>query len=177
MRATKPGMAAAHFSEALAYILMEEGGFVDDPRDRGGATNKGVTQAVYDAWRRESGEPQQSVRLINVSEVKAIYRRNYWAPVRGDDLPRGLDYAVFDFAINSGPSRAARFLQVAVGAVADGIIGPRTIEAIGNPLAAIDALCDRRQAYLEGLSDFASFGDGWTARVIRVRDRAKAMAA
>lgn len=169
-------MSATNFAKSLAYVLQEEGGFVNDPRDPGGATNKGVTQAVYDDWRHRHAKPKQSVKNIADDEVSAIYRSNYWAAIRGDDLPAGLDYAVFDFAVNSGTGRAARFLQACVGAVPDGVIGPRTIGEIGDAALVANELCNRREAFLEGLPTYKTFGRGWSARVARVRQRAGEMA-
>lgn len=170
-------MTIANYAASLAAVLAHEGGFVNDPRDNGGATNKGVTQAVYDAWRRSHGAGEQSVRMISDQEVGGIYRMLYWARVRGDDLPAGVDYAVFDFAVNSGVNRASRYLQMVVGAKADGVIGPATIAAIHNPTATIGALCDKRLAFLRGLDDFDHFGKGWTARVNGVAAKAKGMTA
>ncbi len=168
-----------NFPLSLAAVLIHEGGYVDDPQDPGGATNKGVTQAVYDDWRVGEGLARRSVRFINDYEVGAIYRRRYWGAVRGDDLPPGVDYCVFDFAVNSGVNRASRYLQRAAGVVDDGRIGPATLAAVkAKPAAAlIAAVCDARQAFLEQLPTFARFGRGWTARVAEVRAKATEMTA
>lgn len=166
-----------NYQNCLNLVLIHEGGFVNDPRDNGGATNKGVTQAVYDAWRVSHGLEARSVKFINDAELGGIYGLNYWARIRGDDLPAGVDYAVFDFAVNSGVNRASRYLQMVIGVAADGKIGPATIAAIRNPLAAIGALCDKRLAFLRGLDDFDHFGKGWTSRVNDVAAKAKGMAA
>ena len=136
---------------------------------------KGVTQAVYDDWRARRGLKKQSVINIDRTELEAIYRAGYWAMTRGDDLPSGIDYAVFDFAVNSGAGRAARFLQACVDVPQDGSIGPKTLAAVEHATGVIDELCDRRQSFLESLPTFPTFGRGWTARVKRVRDRAKEM--
>lgn len=171
-------MSAANFNAALAAVLIHEGGFVLNPHDPGGATCKGVTQAVYDDWRGQRGETKHSVRDIAQCEVEAIYRKRYWDAIRGDDLPSGVDYCVFDFAVNSGTNRAARMLQRAVGAIEDGQIGPVTVRAAGKQpaKALIDRICDLRQSFLQGLSTFKFFGKGWTRRVAEVRERAKGMA-
>jgi len=165
-----------NFEAALAAVLVHEGGYVNHPRDPGGATNKGVTQGVYDDWRVRHGKPKQSVRLITSEEIGAIYKRDYWDRVRGDDLPSGVDYAVFDFAVNSGVSRASRYLQAAVGTPQDGVIGPQTIGAIKDAKATVKAVCDKRMAFLRGLGTFNTFGRGWTRRVNDVAAKAGAMA-
>ena len=168
----------ANFDPSLRRVLQHEGGYVNDPRDPGGATNKGVTQAVYDDWRASTGKPKQSVRSITADEIGAIYRKLYWDKVRGDDLPAGVDYAVFDFAVNSGVNRAARFLQRVVGAAEDGAIGPKTIAAAKAVPAAriIDSISAERLHFLRGLGTFATFGNGWTRRVVEAQQAAKAMA-
>jgi lysozyme family protein len=166
------------FGSALAAVLVHEGGYVNDPQDPGGATNRGVTQKVYDNWRSGRGLPHRSVRDIEDVEIEAIYRKLYWDAVKGDELPSGLDYCLFDFAVNSGPGRAARFLQTAVGVATDGKIGPGTLTAVAahDAVSVIRAVCAARLDFLQGLSTFARFGRGWTARVNEVRTRAEAMA-
>lgn len=163
------------FTRSLPLILAHEGGYVNHPRDPGGATNKGVTQATYDGWRSRQKLANQSVRNITAAEVSAIYRRDYWDKVKGDELPEGVGYAVFDFAVNSGPSRAARFLQKIVGVAQDGMIGPATVAATNALPAAtvIDRLCDDRMAFLRSLDTFSTFGKGWARRVTDVRAKAK----
>lgn len=168
-----------NFAQSLAYVLAHEGGYVNNPYDKGGPTNRGITQRVYDDWQRSKGLKVRTVRLIETGEVTEIYRVQYWRPCRCDDLPSGVDYATFDFAINSGTGRACRFLQDVAGVAVDGKIGPRTLAAINAipPKMLIDALCDARLDYLKHLEDFDSFGHGWDTRVKEVRAQAKAMAA
>lgn len=167
-----------NFGPALALVLQHEGGFVHHKLDPGGATNRGVTQAVYDDWRVTHGMTKQSVKNITDAEVMAIYKARYWDVVKGDALPIGVDYCVFDFAVNSGTHRAARYLQEAVGADVDGIIGPASLAAVEaeNPSNLIDAVCNARLAFLQRLPTFDTFGKGWTRRVSDVRAKAKAMA-
>lgn len=169
-------MTYANFEKSLAYVLEHEGGFSNHPRDPGGATMKGVTQAVYDSYRKMRGRGQQSVKFISDDELRAIYKFQYWDRVQGDLLPAGLDYAVFDFAVNSGVSRASKYLQAVVGTAQDGQIGARTIAAIDSPVRVINALCDRRMAFLRNLRTFLTFGRGWTRRVKGVRAHALEMA-
>lgn len=170
-------MAQGNFANALPLILEHEGEYVNHPRDPGGATNKGVTQRVYDEYRRKRNEPLRSVKHIEMVEVGDIYKHQYWDTVKGDELPAGVDYCVCDFAINSGPRRAIKFLQKAVSAVPDGVIGPATLAAVkaANPAILINAICTARQRYLESLDTFAVFGKGWTTRVAGVEVHAKAM--
>lgn len=165
----------ANFEKALALVLEHEGGYVNHPRDPGGATNKGVTQAVYDAYRKNKGQAKQSVRLLTDAELRAIYKFQYWDRVQGDLLPSGVDYAVFDFAVNSGVGRASKYLQAVVGVAQDGQIGARTIAAITSTAYTINKLCDRRMGFLRALKIFPTFGRGWTRRVDGVRKDALAM--
>lgn len=168
----------SNFAPSLALVLQHEGGFVDDKYDPGGRTNKGITQAVYDDWRSGENLPKRDVKLLNDYEVGAIYKRRYWDAVKGDQLPFGVDYCVFDFAVNSGANRAARYLQRAMGLVEDGQIGPLTIAAAASepPGSLIEKVCVSRLNFLKQLKVFDRFGRGWTTRVEDVATRAKAMA-
>jgi len=171
-------MTASSFDEALLRVLVHEGGWADHPGDPGGATMKGVTQRVYDGWRSRRGVARRSVRAITKAELAALYRVQYWDAVRGDDLPGGLDYCVFDAAVNSGPGQAAKWLQRAVGVTADGQIGEATLAALQGRAVAdvIEATCDRRLAMLRGLRTWKTFGAGWSRRVGEVRAGARRMA-
>ena len=167
------------FDDALALVLAEEGGRVNNPRDPGGRTNKGVTQAVYTSWRITNGLPSRSVYLITSAEVAAIYRHQYADHIRFDDLPSGVGYAVFDEAVNSGPVEAAKRLQAAVGCTPDGAIGLLTLAAVRKRTdrgALIDRLCDGRLGFMRRLKAWFTFGKGWTNRVEFVRSHALKMA-
>jgi lysozyme family protein len=118
-------MPSEGFQASLPFVLRWEGGFVDHPKDPGGRTNKGVTQRVYDDWRRRQGLPQRDVKAIEEAEVQQIYESGYWIPPRCDLLGRQLDLVQFDTAVNMGPGRAVRLLQAAVGAGIDGDFGSR----------------------------------------------------
>jgi lysozyme family protein len=161
-----------NYPACLQAVLRYEGGKVDDPRDPGGRTAFGVTQNTYNAWRSRKGLPMQDVFKISQDEVAAIYKQDYWDKIRGDDLPDGLDLATFDFAVNSGVSRAAKYLQSIVGVTQDGVIGPATILACKTYLA--NKLTDKRLGFLKGLPTWAAFGRGWANRVndvyAKVRD-------
>ena len=167
------------YDEALRLVLAQEGGRVDDPRDPGGRTNFGVTQSTYDAWRQRRHQLRRSVFGIEPSEVAAIYRHDYAEPLRFDDLPPGVGYAVLDAGINSGVSRAARWLEVAVGCGPDGRIGVACLAAcrMADPARLIDAVCDARLGLMRHLPTWAHFGAGWTRRVAFVRKQAHALAA
>lgn len=156
-----------NFAKALAQVLKYEGYYSDHPKDPGGATMRGVTQAVYDAWRKTAKQPTQSVRYISDLEIAAIYREQYWNKISGDDLPDGIDFAVFDFAVNSGVSRAARTLQGVVGTKQDGQIGPATLQATKTYVAM--AVTNKRLAFMQSLSIWSTFGKGWSARIADVK--------
>lgn len=165
-------MSTANFDQSLKLVLCHEGGFVNNPKDPGGATNKGVTQAVYNAYNRNAGLPSQSVRLINDAEVHSIYESRYWKLVSADKLPAGIDYALFDYAVNSGPGKAVRDLQrtlVALGHAipVDGMIGDDTVTAVenSNQVELIENLCQRRLAFMRSLKTWGTFGKGWKRRV------------
>lgn len=167
-----------NFLTSLNMVLQSEGGFVNNPHDPGGATNKGITQAVYDDWRKSQELPAQSVKNASPLETSLIYGKLYWLPIRGDDLPSGVDYATFDMAVNSGVNRASRFLQRAVGVTEDGVIGPQTIAACKAvpPKNIINSLCAERVAFLKTCLGFPEFGRGWIARVTSVQTQAERMA-
>ena len=120
----------SRFDQCLKFVLEREGGYVCNSSDRGGATNHGVTQSVYDDYRVRAGRNRQPVIGIDAAEIADIYRLRYWKAVHADKLPRPVDLAVFDAAVNHGPRQAILFLQRAVGADDDGVIGPQTIAAV-----------------------------------------------
>jgi lysozyme family protein len=165
-----------NLENSMRWMLAHEGGFVNHPKDPGGATNFGVTQRVYDSYRKRKGLSQRSVRAIEPDEVAEIYKAQYWDAVRADELPDGVDYAVFDYAVNSGPGRSARDLQRELGVNVDGIIGFQTLAAAqaADPFDLIERLCNRRMRFLRSLKHWPTFGRGWTARVMGVKDGAQA---
>jgi len=159
-----------NFTEALEHVLKHEGGFVNHPKDPAGITNLGVTIAVWEEWvGRESSEKE--MRSLTPEMVAPLYKQKYWDRVKADDLPSGVNYAVFDAGVNSGTGRAAKWLQEAVGAVADGAIGEKTLAKVKahNADALVNAYCDNRLNFLKGLKTFDTFGKGWTRRVEEVR--------
>lgn len=166
-----------NFERCLAITLAHEGGWADHPKDPGGATMNGVTIGTYAQFKGRK-VTKDELRNISDADLRAIYRRNYWNKVRGDDLPAGLDLVAFDGAVNSGPSRGARWLQHGVGALPDGKIGPETVRAatITNAVQAVGRACDARLSFLRSLKTWATFGKGWSSRVEDIRAKAVVMA-
>lgn len=166
-------MATGNFEKALREILRHEGGYVNHPKDPGGITNLGVTKAVYDAWIRRSATVVE-MKGLTPALVAPLYRINYWNKVKGDALPVGLDLCVFDFAVNAGPSRAVKYLQMLVNVKQDGVLGPMTIDkvnkyvqTVGNDTAA-RKYQELRRGYYKKLKTFSTFGKGWLRRVDEV---------
>jgi lysozyme family protein len=167
----------SNFKSALDHVLESEGGFVNHPKDPGGMTNLGCTKAVWEEYVGHQVS-ETDMRALTPELVAPLYKRKYWDKVAGDELPSGLDYAVFDAAINSGPGRAAKWLQEVAGVTVDGAIGKGTLAAV----AAIDKqeliakYNDKRLQFLEALPTFATFGKGWTRRVSEVQSAASKLA-
>lgn len=166
-----------NFNRALPKFLAHEGGFVNHPNDPGGATNMGVTIANFRRYVKRGGTVDD-LKNITKEQVATVFKRHYWDKVRGDDLPSGVDYCVADFAINSGPSRAAKYLQWAVGVTQDGVIGPKTLAAVNkaDARAIIKFVCDERLAFMKRIKNrktgkrlWDTFGKGWQRRVDEVR--------
>jgi len=166
-----------NWDKCFDLVIVNEGGYVDNPADPGGATNWGCTKAV---WEQYIGHEvsKEDIRNLTKEDVKPLYKRNYWDAIHGDALPSGLDYCLFDCAINSGVGRAAKFIQEIVGVFADGAIGNNTVTAINqmNTVTMINEFSDKRQAFLESLKNFPVFGKGWTKRVTEVRIKSLEMA-
>jgi lysozyme family protein len=153
----------------LGLTFEVEGGFVNHPADPGKATNMGITQKTLSDWRGEEVGPEDVVQL-DKTEATNIYLARYWQAVRGDQLPSGLDVYCADFAVGSGPARAAKILQKLVGAEADSFIGPLTLEAIRkrDPLQLLLDYHAARMEFLLSLKTWDTFGRGWTNRCTRV---------
>jgi lysozyme family protein len=162
----------SEFQRSLAKVLVHEGGFVHHAKDPGGATNQGVIQRTYDAFRDNLGVPRQSVKLLSAQERDMIYRQRYWNLIKGDQLPAGVSYVVFDGAVNSGVSQSVKWLQRALGVKADGVVGPATIAAaqnFGDHDLLIERIIERRFAFLKALKTWPTFGRGWTSRLNGVK--------
>ena len=156
----------SNYDKCLETILHHEGGYVNHPKDPGGETNLGVTKRVY-----EEHGGTKDMKDLTVEDVAPIYKKGYWDKMKGDDLPGGLDLCVFDFGVNAGPGRAAKFLQQMIGTTVDGGIGPNTLAKLEEYVRengeheSVKKYQEMRQKYYEGLSTFSTFGKGWTRRV------------
>ena len=163
----------SNFESALEIILEHEGGYVNHPKDPGGETNLGVTKRVYEDFGGE-----KEMKDLTQEDVEPIYQENYWDKCKCDDLPEGLDLCVFDFGVNAGPGRAAKYLQTLIGTVADGGIGPNTLKTLSSyvdthgVVKTVEQYQANRQEYYEGLSTFDTFGRGWTRRVEETTEKA-----
>ena len=166
----------ANYDKCLETILHHEGGYVNHPKDPGGETNLGVTKRVY-----EEHGGTKDMKDLTVEDVAPIYKSGYWDKMKGDSLPNGLDLCVFDFGVNAGPGRAAKYLQTMIGSTPDGGIGPMTLKAVSEYVEehglvkAIENYQDARQSYYEKLSTFDTFGRGWTRRVDETTQLAKTL--
>lgn len=173
----------ATFAKAMPALLVHEGGYSNHPKDPGGATMWGVTQRVYDNYRKSKKQKPQPVKQINPAERDAIYRNLYWGPIKGDQLPAGIDYTVFDGAVNSGNSQSIKWLQRALGnaynGTIDGVMGVLTLAAVlanNDHDALIARIIERRTAFLKALKTWKTFGKGWMNRVNQVKKLGQAWA-
>lgn len=159
----------ANFDACMAEVFKYEGGYVNDPHDPGGETNMGISKRSY---------PKENIRGMTRARAAQIYRRDFWDKLRCDELPDGLDLVAFDAAVNSGPSRGAKWLQQALGVAADGKVGMATIGAAKNtyaPAAVMRAIGFRR-AFLKTLPTWERYKNGWNKRLDSVEAVASAMA-
>ncbi|RWF74504.1 MAG: hypothetical protein EOQ34_05085 [Mesorhizobium sp.] len=168
-------MASGNLAACLKTVLAYEGGWSDNPKDPGGATMKGITLATF--RRYKPGATKTQLRNIAQSDVEHIYGVGFWDPIRGNDLPFGVDLATMDYGVNSGPSRAVKDLQRVVGAAVDGQMGPGTLKAVilADNKATIQKLCARRLSFMQGLKIWKTFKRGWSRRVADVEAKAVAM--
>jgi len=167
-----------NFDSALKMILKSEGGFVNHKLDPGGRTNLGVTQRVWEEW---VGHPvdEKAMRALTPEVVGPMYKKKYWDAVKADDLPDGLDYLMFDFAVNAGPGRAIKTMQKAIGATPDGAIGPKTMAALkaANQSELVAKFSAEKEAFYRSLPTFGTFGKGWLRRVAEAKTHAETMLA
>ena len=161
-----------NFMKCLEMLLEHEGGFTADPRDEGnkgdghgnqGSTNLGVTSHVWAEWTGQPA-PMEVMKTLTPEIIGPLYKKKYWDAVRGDDLVSGLDWACFDWCVNSGSRQPAQALQRIVSAKPDGKIGPKTLQKIADNDSAmlVEKLHDSRQKFYESLRTFPTFGRGWT---------------
>lgn len=166
-------MARETLPVALKLMFGHEGGYVNVASDRGGPTKYGITHRTLAAHRGKASVTADQVRAMSIEEATDIYRRSYWGQSGGDVLPPGLDYAAFDFGVNSGPARAVKALQEVLGVRVDGHIGEETLKAArgypGGVATLIRDYCAARMRFLRSLTNpktgFPVNGRGWTIRV------------
>ena len=169
-------MAASNWKKSFELMLASEGGYVNHPSDPGGMTNLGVTKRVWEEWvGRESNEKE--MRSLTPEMVEPLYKRKFWDACKCDDMPSGIDYLVFDFAVNAGVGRSAKILQTAVGVPADGGIGPITLAAVKaqDPTELVQKFSDAKEAFYRSLNTFETFGKGWLNRVAAVKIKANTL--
>ncbi|WP_295408780.1 glycosyl hydrolase 108 family protein [uncultured Thiocystis sp.] len=159
----------SRFHRCIDFVLLEEGGLVNHPKDPGKLTKFGISQRSY---------PRLDIRRLTVADAKAIYQRDFWDRIRGDALPVGLDLVVLDMAVNAGAVRAVQLLQQLCGVDDDGLIGSLTLAAIQDRPSAdlIESYSRLRLTYYRSLKHWPTFGEGWEARVQRSRQMALALA-
>lgn len=150
------------FDQAFDRLIGHEGGYSNHAADPGGATMWGVTEKVARAHGYRG-----DMRHFPREDAKRIYRASYWDAVRADQLPAAVRFHVFDAAVNSGVKQAVIWLQTAVGATADGIVGPRTIAAASKADAArvVAVYSGLRLRFMADLGTWSSFGRGWARRI------------
>ena len=169
-------MSNENFDVSLKYVLVDEGGNDDDPRDHGGRTSRGITQREYDAWCHLNGKVAGDVWKASQTEIGSIYRSQYWEPYC-NSLPNGLDYCFFDISVNCGRSQAVKTFQKALGVPADGMMGQITLAAINKAdrIDLIHKVSDERRYFYRHLGQFAIYGKGWLSRVDHCEKQALAI--
>jgi lysozyme family protein len=169
-------MATDNFEKCLDFVLKFEGGFVNNPKDPGGPTTLGVTQSTLSSFLGRAAKIAE-LKALTPKKVAPIYRQKFWDPIMCEDLPAGVDLAVFDYGVHAGPSRSIKALQLVLKVPADGQIGPRTLAAAKklNAKKTIHLLCDERIEFLHNLKVFKSFGKRLLSRVEKCRKAALSM--
>lgn len=162
-------------------VFPVEGGYVDHPRDPGGATNMGITIHTMKALEldldNDGDIDREDVKLVTKDIASDIYEKRYWVPVEGDKAPSGLDAVFLDAAINSGPRASIRWFQRAAGLTPDGILGPITRRAISNanPRLSVLKTIEERLSSVRQFRDYDVFGRGWENRIEHVKTFALAL--
>ena len=171
-------MAKSTYEAALARLLAHEGGYTHHPSDPGGPTNFGITLGDYRRYVKRDATAAD-VKAMRVAEAKAIYRARYWDALRCDELPAGVDYAVFDYGVNSGIGRAGKVLRRVLKRadtahkVTDEVLAAARV---ADASTLVNAISDERLRFLKSLNTWSVFGKGWGRRVAEVRATALAMA-
>ena len=158
----------SNWDRSFQLLLKSEGGYVDHPSDPGGRTNLGVTQAVWENWVGRSSN-EKEMRSLTAQMVEPLYKKKYWNACRCDDLPIGIDYLVFDFAVNAGVGRSAKTLQTVVGTTPDGAIGVKTIAVVSSTDDLINKFSNEKEKFYRSLPTFSVFGKGWLSRIEHVK--------
>jgi lysozyme family protein len=171
-------MSADTYPEAIRRLLKSEGGYVNHPADPGGPTNFGITIHDYRKYVKADATAAD-VRAMRIAEARVIYRTKYWDAMRCDALPAGIDYCIFDYAVNSGTGRAPKVLQRVLAASVTGRMDEVTVAMAGQREASalVNAICDERMRFLKSLKTWPVFGAGWSRRVAEVRAAALTLAA
>lgn len=170
-------MTSSSYEKALKFALKWEGGYSNHPSDTGGETNKGITHAVYDQYRRSKNLKTRSVRLLAEEELQEIYKQQYWYAAKCDLLPEKLAICHFDWAVNAGVHRAVKTLQQCVGTTADGVFGRLTQQAVDAAITTHgeDWTCQRYCQIREGcyrrwgIGSQSAFLGGWLNRLNSLR--------
>lgn len=171
-------MTASNFEEALRRMMLHEGGYTNHPADPGGPTNFGITIADYRKYVKPDASAAD-VKAMKADEAKRIYRARYWDAQRCDELPAGVDYAVFDYGVNSGIGRSGKVLRRVLNlpdntsAVSDAVVAAARA---GNAKTLVVAICGERLRFLRSLKTWDVFGKGWGRRVAEVRTAALLLA-
>ncbi|MFA6266586.1 MAG: glycosyl hydrolase 108 family protein [Pseudolabrys sp.] len=171
-------MAKSSYDEALQRLIVSEGGYSNHPADPGGPTNFGITLADYRQYVKRDATADD-VRRMSVDDAERIYRARYWDALRCDELPAGVDYAVFDYGVNSGIGRSGKVLRRCLGLPdATSMISDEVIAAASRADAArlVTAICDERLRFLQSLKTWPVFGKGWGRRVAEVKSISLALA-
>ena len=173
-----------NWKQAFDGMIVAEGGFSDDERDPGnklpdgrrGSTMLGVTQYNWENYIGHKVTHEQ-MKKLTPANVEPMYKKKYWDAVRGDDLPSGIDYALFDMGVNSGPGRSIKLMQAALGINQDGGLGPITLKAISDsdPVELLEKFSQEKEAFYRSLSNFDIYGKGWLNRVASVKTKCLAL--
>jgi len=168
----------SNWQKSFELMLKSEGGYVNNPADPGGMTNLGVTKATWENWVGRASD-EAEMRGLTPEKVEPLYKKKYWDAVRGDELPAGISYLCFDFAVNAGAGRSIKTLQTAVGVTPDGGFGPMTMAAVQavDPVELIERFSQAKEDFYRSLNTFSTFGKGWLNRVADVKVKASGMLA
>ena len=166
----------SNWQKSFELMLKSEGGYVNNPADPGGMTNLGVTKATWENWVGRASD-EAEMRGLTPEKVEPLYKKKFWDAVRGDELPVGLDYLLFDFAVNAGAGRSIKTLQSAIGVTPDGGFGPMTMAAVQaiDPKELIERFSQAKEDFYRSLPTFGTFGKGWLNRVADVKLKASSM--